>query len=139
MRLRIPPPPPEPPRTTASKVRNFALGVLLFGPVDFLVFAFSFGLIGGGGGSTPGITVLPALGFAAIVALVALLFIYLKHRMLAAGWVSGYLLMSLVSVGACTLIVDPRASNGVGSGLAFYGLIFLLAGLTAVVSLAWRR
>jgi hypothetical protein len=139
MRLRIPPPPPEPPRTTASKVRNFALGVLLFGPVDFLVFAFSFGLFGGGGASTPGITVLPALGFAAIVALVALLFLYLKRRMLAAGWVSAYLLMSLVSAGACTLIVDPRSSSGVGSGFAFYGLIFLLVGLTALVSLAWRR
>jgi hypothetical protein len=136
MRLPIPPPPPEPPRTTASKVRNFASGILLFGPLNLLAFALAYG---GSSSGTTGITVLPALGFAVVVALVALLFIYLRRRMLAAGWVSAYLLMSLVSAGACTLIVDPRASSSVGSGFAIYGLIFAIAGLTALVSFAWRR
>jgi len=134
VRLAIPPPPPEPPRTTASKIRNFASGLLLFGPVDFLAVMVAVG----GGSPTAGVTVVPALALVTTVGLVAVLFVYLRLRMLAAGWVSGYLLMSLFSVGACTLIVDPRSSSGALSGLALYFLLFIAAGLTALVSFRFR-
>jgi hypothetical protein len=135
VRLAIPLPPPEPPRTTASKIRNFSSGLLLFGPVDFLTVTVAVG----GGSPTAGVTLVPALALVTAVGLVAVLFVYLRLRMLAAGWVSGYLLMSLFSVGACTLIVDPRSSSGGAlSGLVLYFLLFIAAGLTALVSFRFR-
>lgn len=135
MKLPIPPPPPEPPRTTASKIRNFASGLLLFGPADFIAVALA-----ANGSPASGVTLLPAAILGATVVLVAVAFLYIGRRMLAAGWVSGYLLMSLFSVGACTLIVDPRSSTGGAiSGLLLYLLLFAVAGVTAVASFAVRR
>lgn len=127
---RDPAPPPPPPEASGKTPLNWGalwLGLTLFGGINFIVF-FNFG-----DGQEA------ALILIGIVVLAAGLSFAAGFRSFAAGVAGGYVLMTVVSGGACTLtFTDPLVEGGPLIGLFLYGVAIVVFGVAAVVFLVMR-
>lgn len=125
------PPSPPPPQTARKTPLNWGalwLGLLLFGGIDFAVFLY---LLDSGTAA--------ALILIGIVVFIAGLSFVAGLRSFAAGVAGGYVLMTVVSGGACTLMfTDPLVEGDPLIGLFLYGLAIAVFGVAAVVYLVSR-
>lgn len=132
---------PEPP---ADRFRPgvMYLGLLAFGLFNFT--ATSWLPIGIGIRQPPEMAqnnLSSALIFSGIVVVAAGLAFALRRRDLAAGLLSGYAIMSIVSGGSCTYLTTQPSVGGPLFGLLLYGAMLVLGGLWLIVAVAvnYRR
>jgi hypothetical protein len=118
-----------PQRVTVQLLVRLWLGILAFGLLNLPLILLSDNIVSMLGTSSRELTqaVVFTLSVAAIAALAGLV---LGWRRLAAGFLAGYVLMTIVSGGACTLLVQGGGfEGGLIYGLLLYPLAVLLFGI----------
>ena len=128
------------PRASLALLVRLWLGILAFGLLDlpfiFLADSITSSL------DTSSRTLTQLIVFTLSVALVAALcWFVLGWRRFTAGFLAGYVLMTIVSGGACTLLVQGGGfESGLITGLLLYPLAVLLFGIgLAIAALVGRR
>jgi hypothetical protein len=130
---------PQPATTLALLVRLW-LGVLAFGLLNLPFIFLADSVTSGSDTSSRRLT--QVIVFTLSVALVAALcWFALGWRRFTAGFLAGYVLMTIMSGGACTLLVQGSGfEGGLFTGVVLYPLAVLLFGIgLGIAALVARR
>jgi hypothetical protein len=102
------------------------LGVVFFGVGNFTLLFFLLDVYP--------ISIMWGLGYALLVAgFAALLYFVARLRGFAVGIVAGFVLMTLVSGGACTLFTDDPYFGLEGEAIVLYPLAVVIGGIAVAV------